>query len=257
VSALSVHGLHHAYGEHRVLDGIDLALGAGELLAVVGPNGVGKSTLLRLCLGFLPIARGEVRLGGRPIGELARREVARLASFVPQGFTTDFAFSVRELVAMGRTPWLGRFQPEGERDRKAIARALAATDLEALAGRPFPELSGGERQRVVLARALAQETPVLVLDEPTASLDLLHAFRLLEIVRARVDEGAAAIAALHDLALAARFCDRMVVLHRGRVHAAGKPADVLTPDVLREVFGVDARVLRDGDDLLVGVRGPA
>jgi iron complex transport system ATP-binding protein len=254
--SFQLHGVGHAYGEHEVLRGVDLDLAPGELVAVIGPNGVGKSTLLKLMLGFLPLQRGSIELGGHRLDKLTRRDIARLAAFVPQGYDAQFSLSVRQMVAMGRTPWLGRFRPEGEADRRAIDEAMRAADVTELAHRPLPELSGGERQRVLLARAFAQQTPTLVLDEPNASLDLRHAFDLLQLVRQRVREGAAAIAALHDLGLAARFCDRLIALGEGGIAAMGAPEQVLTPARIAEVFGVDAQVVRDDDgQLLVSVRG--
>ncbi len=245
--ALRAERVGHAFGQRTVLDGVDLEVTRGELLAVVGANGAGKSTLLRLCLGFVPLERGRVTLFGRALESLSRREVARMAAFVPQGQATDFAFTVREMVAMGRTPHTGRFRPEGKADRDAIARALEATELSAMTDRPFAELSGGERQRVLLARAFAQEAPLLVLDEPNANLDVLHAFQLLALLRARLGEGAAVVAALHDLGLATRFANRIAVLHEGRIEAVGRPADVVTPELLARVFGVRARIDRDDD----------
>jgi iron complex transport system ATP-binding protein len=247
----------HAYGDRRVLHGVSLAIDDGETVAVVGPNGAGKSTLLKTLLGFLEPESGEVRLDGVSLDGLDRREVARRAAFVPQGFHTDFAFTVREMVAMGRTPHRGRFSPLDDADRAAIAEALGATDTAEMVDRSFAELSGGERQRVLLARAFAQSAPVLLLDEPNANLDLLHACRLLEIVRRRVAAGGAALMALHDLGLAARYCDRVVVLAAGRVRADGPPAEVLTEPLLRSVFGVDARIFHEDDGLYLGVRGPS
>ena len=255
-AAIRARGLTFGYGARPVLRGVDLEVAHGELVGLVGPNGAGKSTLLRLLLGFLPPDAGTVELEGRPIADLPRREVARRAAFVPQGFHTEFDFRVRDLVAMGRTPWLGRFRPEGEEDRSAVARAMEATEVAAMAERPFTELSGGERQRVLLARAFAQGTDVLLLDEPNASLDLLHAYQLLELVRRRVDEGAAALAALHDLSLAARFCDRLVVLHEGGVRAEGPPSEVLSQTHLAEVFGVEATLLEVDGAPVLQVRGP-
>ena len=254
---LEVRDVRFAYDERPVLDGVTLAVRAGELVGVVGPNGAGKSTLLRVLLGFLPAESGEVRVGGAAIGSLSRRDIARRAAFVPQGFHTDFAFGVREMVAMGRTAHLGRFEPERDADRAAIARAMDATDVGEMSDRPFTTLSGGEQQRVLLARAFAQEAPLLVLDEPTASLDLRHAHELMSIVRARTQDGGAALAALHDLALAARFCDRLLVLHRGRIGADGPPAEVLTESLMRDTFEVDARIRNLDGALLIDVRGAA
>jgi len=239
-----------------VFDSVNVSVDEGELVALAGPNGAGKSTLLRTLLGILPPRSGRVSLFGQPVAELSRSEIARLAAFVPQGFATDFELSVRELVAMGRTPHLGRFKLAGDADRAAVHEALEATELVELSERPFPELSGGERQRVVLARAFAQGSRFLVLDEPTANLDLAHAYRLMSLVRRRVDDGGAALVAIHDLALAARFADRLVLLRDGKVHADGKPRDVLTKEAMREVFGVEAAVLSDGDGIALSVRGP-
>lgn len=255
---LEARDLSFAYDGRQVLSAVSLGVARGELLGVVGPNGAGKSTLLRVLLGILPPRSGEVRLGGDPIASLSRAEIARRAAFLPQGARSDFAFTCREIVAMGRTPWLGRFRPEGDADRAAIAEAMRRTESEPFAGRSVIELSGGERQRVFLARAIAQGAPVLVLDEPNANLDLLHAFHLVDLVRDHARRGAAAIAALHDLNLAARVCDRILVLKEGRGVALGPPATVLTADLLASVFGVRARVGRDEDGgLQVGVLGPA
>jgi iron complex transport system ATP-binding protein len=255
--AIEATGLTQGYaGARPVFEALDLDVAEGELVALAGPNGAGKSTLLRTVLGILPPLGGGVRLFGRAIAGLSRRDIARLAAFVPQGFATDFDLEVRELVAMGRTPHLGRFRPEGPEDQRAVEAALEATGLTALAHRPFPELSGGERQRVVLARAFAQGGKLLVLDEPTANLDLAHAYQLMSLVRRRVDDGGAALVALHDLALAARFADRLILLRDGRVGADGPPREVLTPARMRDVFHVDAAVLTDGDDIALSVRGP-
>jgi iron complex transport system ATP-binding protein len=255
--AVAAKGLRHAFGAQSVLGGVDLEVARGEFVSVVGPNGAGKSTLLRLLIGLLHLQEGSVDLFGRPLAQQSRREVARLCAFVPQGFHTEFAFTVREMVAMGRTPYLGRFRPESPDDEAAIFQALEATDLNSLWNRRVTELSGGEQQRVLLARAFAQGSPLLVLDEPNASLDLFHAHQLLQLTRNRVDGGGTALVALHDLALAAKYCDRMIVLNRGEVHDRGRPADVLKESTLREVFGVEAAILEAEGRTLIDVKGPA
>lgn len=245
---LEARGVTFGYPGREVLRQVSLSLAAGELVALAGPNGAGKSTLLRSLLGLHAPRAGTVTLGGRPIGELARREIARLAALLPQDSdgASELPLTVREVVALGRLPHLGRFQPEGPGDDEAIERALASTDTEALAARPMTELSGGERHRVHLARALAQGAAVLLLDEPTAGLDLAHQLQALDLLRATVDQGRGAIVALHDLSLAARCCDRIVLLAEGAVQADAPPADVLTPETLARVFGVHAEVRRDG-----------
>lgn len=237
-----------AYGSHRVLDAVDLELRSGELVALVGPNGAGKSTLLKVLLGWLSPDSGRVEVVGRALSELSRRDIAKRIAFVPQEARVDFAFTARELVTMGRMPYLGRFQPEGTADVSAVERALDATETRALSDRIVSELSGGERQRVQLARALAQETDVLLLDEPTANLDIEHQLALLELVRKLVQQGRAAMVALHDLSLAARFADRVVVLASGGIVAAGKPSEVFTERLLERWFHIRATLRKSGED---------
>lgn len=236
-----------AYGTHRVLDAVDLELKSGELVALVGPNGAGKSTLLKVLLGWLEPDRGRVEVAGRPLSGMSRRDVAKKIAFVPQEARVDFAFTSRELVTMGRMPYLGRFQPEGPEDVGAVERALDATETRALADRIVSELSGGERQRVQLARALAQETDILLLDEPTANLDIEHQLALLELVQRLVRDGRAAMVALHDLSLAARFADRVVVLASGGIVAAGEPSEVFTEGLLERWFHIRATLRKGGN----------
>jgi iron complex transport system ATP-binding protein len=218
---------------------------AGEFVGLIGANGSGKTTLLRVLLGLLPMAAGEVRLGGTLLHLLSRREIALRAAMVQQESRIDFAFTVREIVAMGRTPYLGRFTPQTIVDKEAIARAMRETETEDFAERLVTELSGGERQRVHLARALAQETNVILLDEPTANLDLAHQFEALQLIRKVTRQGKGALAAIHDLALAARFCDRLLLLSAGEIVAAGLPAEVVTECNLAKFFSLKARVRRD------------
>jgi iron complex transport system ATP-binding protein len=241
---LTAQNISFAYDGRPVLNGVSLAVEAGEFAGLIGANGSGKTTLLRILLGLLQ-ASGEVWLCGDPLGSLDRREIAKRATMVPQDTRIDFAFTAREIVAMGRTPYLGRFTPERAIDRDAIARAMRETGTEELAERPVTEISGGERQRVHLARALAQETRVILLDEPTANLDLAHQYEALELVCEFTRSGGAALAAIHDLSLAARFCDRLLLLSEGKIVAAGLPAEVITESNLSRHFALRARVRRD------------
>lgn len=234
------------YGRGPVLEGVDLRIETGEFVGLLGRNGSGKTTLLRALLGLVPESRGEVLLDGAPLARFGRRQLARCVAWVPQEAERAFAFRVREVVAMGRNPYLGRFAPAGDHDREQIEGALALTDLTELAERPITELSGGEWRRVLIARALAQETDLLLLDEPTASLDLAHQLEVLELLQALARDGRCVIASLHDLSLAARWCDRLVVLADGAVAASGRPAEILSPERLAAWFGVRATLRVDG-----------
>jgi iron complex transport system ATP-binding protein len=242
---LAARGVTFGYPGREVFRDVSFTLGTGELCALCGPNGAGKSTLLRLLLGLHIPRAGDVELGGAPLPSLDRREIARRAALLPQESPPDLPLTVREVVALGRLPHLGRFQPEGPEDARAVAAALDATDTAALALRPMTELSGGERHRVHLARALAQGAQVLLLDEPIAGLDLMHQLQALDLLRATVDGGRGAIVAMHDLSLAARCCDRILLLADGALQADAPPAAVLTPETLARVFGVRAEVRAD------------
>ena len=238
------------YRGRPVLAGVSLELSPGELVAVVGPNGAGKTTLLRAISGALPPSAGAVYLDGKALGRLSPREVARRLAVVEQRPQVGFDFTVRELVELGRLPHLKFPDRLTPRDEEAVEEALAAVGLSGLAGRRFSTLSGGEKQRVFLAIALAQEPQVLLLDEPTAHLDVRHQLELMELVAERAQEGLAVLAAMHDLNLAAAFADRMILLVEGRVLAQGRPEEVLTRENLRAAFGVEARVERDETGVL-------
>jgi iron complex transport system ATP-binding protein len=235
-----------AVGDRWLVRGATLTVGAGQLVALVGPNGSGKSTLLRLLGGLWTPSAGAVTLDGAPLIRLPRRAVARAVTLVPQDTHIAFPFSVREIVAMGRHAHLGRFEREGPADHEAIARALARADVAALADRDATALSGGERQRVLIARSLATEARHLLLDEPTASLDVAHALDVLALCRRLADDGHAVAVALHDLNLARRFATDAVLLRGGEVAAAGPAAQVLTPAAVGEVFDVEVTVARTG-----------
>ncbi|QLH80269.1 ATP-binding cassette domain-containing protein [Halosimplex pelagicum] len=240
---IDVEDVSLSYGDLAVLSEVSLAVESGEFVGLVGPNGAGKTTLLGAINGVLEPESGRVRVGGERVADLSSRAASRLVATVPQDTTVAFDFSVEDIVEMGRTPYHGRFSgdPDGA---AAVDRALERTGTERFRDRSVASLSGGERQRVVLARALAQETPALVLDEPTASLDVNHQVRTLELVADLVDaEGKAALAAIHDLDLAARFCDRLAVLADGELLAVGPPDEVLTAETVGAAFDTDAAVL--------------
>ncbi|MBF6328387.1 heme ABC transporter ATP-binding protein [Nocardia transvalensis] len=240
----------------RVLDGVDIDVVAGQILALVGPNGAGKSTLLAALAGELELAAGTVELDGRSIEQWAPVDMARRRAVLPQNHVVGFPFTAREVVTMGRAPW-ARTERQ-DHDEAAVAAAMAATDVEHLAARPFPVLSGGERARVALARVLAQDTPTLLLDEPTAALDLGHQEQVLALTRRRAAEGAAVVVVLHDLGVAAAYADRIAVLQSGRLVAAGPPRQVLTTELLTRVYQHPVEVLDHpvtGAQLVLPVRG--
>jgi iron complex transport system ATP-binding protein len=235
------------YRGRTVLGAIDLGIERGERVAIVGPNGAGKSTLLRLLTGALEPTDGAVELDGRDLRALSREAVARQIAVVPQAATLPFATRVEEVVALGRVPWEDPLRGPRATDRSAVAAAIDRVGLGRLIGRDARELSLGERQLVLLALAIAQATPVVVLDEPTVHLDLRHqidAMELLDDLNAR--DGTTVVAVMHDLHLVSRFFPRVAVLAGGRLVADGAPTDVLTPDLVRQVFEVDPAVLPAG-----------
>ena len=242
---LELSDLSVSLGGNNILDGVSLTVDAGELVGLVGPNGAGKTTLLRAIRGTLTPDSGTVRIAGESVHELGSKAASRRVATVPQDTSLAFEFSVRETVEMGRTPHLSRFGGTTEADRDAVEQAMARTSVAAFADRPVTAVSGGERSRVLLARALAQATPLLLLDEPTASLDLNHQLETFETVSELVGSGRGAVAAIHDLNLAARYCDRLVVVAGGGVLANGPPETVLTGETLKRAFDTDAVVTED------------
>jgi iron complex transport system ATP-binding protein len=230
-------------GTEAVRD-LSLEVGAEEWLMLIGPNGAGKTSVLRALCGLLPF-RGEALLGGRDVRELGRRELARLIAFVPQNPVTPPELTVGEYALLGRTPHLGYLASEGRRDRQAAARALERLDLLPFAERGLGSLSGGELQRAVLARALAQEAPVLLLDEPTTSLDLGRQQQVLELVDSLRGDGLTVVSTMHDLTLAGQFADRLVLLDRGAIVAEGEPDEVLSAANLAAYYGATVRIVSD------------
>jgi ABC-type cobalamin/Fe3+-siderophores transport system ATPase subunit len=233
------------YRGRAVVRGVDLDIAAGERVALIGPNGAGKSTLLRVLTGLVRPAAGRASLGGVPIERLDRGSIARRLAVVPQQATLPFATRVEEVVALGRLPHEDPFRGARPADRAAIAAAIERVGVGHLLGRDARELSLGERQLVLLALAVAQAAPVLVLDEPTVHLDLRHQVGTMELlVDLNVRDGTTILAVLHDLGLAAIFFPRLVLIDAGRIVADGTPAEVLTPDRIRDVFGVDPSIVR-------------
>jgi iron complex transport system ATP-binding protein len=257
---LSLRGVSFAYGSREVLGGLDLTIEAGARTAIIGPNGAGKSTLLRLMAGALPPDAGTIRLDGLELGRLRGRDRARRLAFVPQETRIVFDFTALEVVLMGRAPRLGLLGIEGRHDIEVALGALAATDARTLADRPVSQLSSGERQRVLLARALAQEPDTILLDEPTAYLDLGHQARVHALLeKENRERGTTIVFVSHDLNLAAAHATRIVLLSAGRIAADGPPRSVITPDRLRAAYGVDTVVIADptGGSPIVRVTGPA
>lgn len=239
----------------RLLDAVDFSATPGRVHALIGPNGAGKSTLLAALAGDRAAAAGIVHLGGTPVARQSPRALARLRAVLTQEHTVSFPFPVREIVAMGRHPWVG--STEADHDDRVIDAAMAATDVSHLAARTVPSLSGGERARVALARVIAQGTPVLLLDEPTAALDLKHQEDVLRLARMHAEAGATVVVVLHDLNLAAAYADDITLLRLGRVVATGAPADVLTAERIEAVYGQPVEVLphpRTGAPLVLPVR---
>lgn len=252
MSALALDGIELALGGRTILRGASLALEPGELVGLVGRNGAGKSSLLRVASGVLRPDAGRVTLGSDPLETLPRREVARRLAVVAQDSEIAFAFSAGELALMGRSPHLGLMGFETARDRALADAALARLGIGALADRSVLELSGGERQLVMVARALAQEAPVVLLDEPTAHLDLPHQLLVLGLARELAREGRAVLAVSHDLSLLARYCDRLALLAGGRIET-GPAADLLRPDRVRAAFGVEVDLLHTAAGALLVV----
>jgi len=246
-AAVEADGLHFAYvrGE-AVLAGLSMRADAGRLTCVLGPNGSGKTTLLRLLVGLARPGEGEVRLAGRPLGSYRRADLARRVAYVPQETLAAAPFTVAETVLMGRSPHIGALGFESEGDWEAAEAALRQTGTARFADRGLEDLSGGERQRVLLARALAQEPDVILLDEPTAFLDIKHQHAIYSLLRrlARV-EGKAVVAVSHDVSLASAYGDRLVLLSKGRVAAAGTPDEVVRPAVLAGVYETPVEVRID------------
>jgi iron complex transport system ATP-binding protein len=251
VSSIALERVVVEAGGRRLVDDVSLTIEPGSWVSLLGPNGAGKTTLLRVLAGLRRFS-GTVRLGGRSLAELGRREAARQVALVPQIPILPPAMSVGDYVLLGRTPHLGVLAREGAGDRRAASDALGRLELDALAERALASLSGGELQRAVLARALAQAAPILLLDEPTTALDIGHQQQVLELVdELRHDHHLTVVATMHDLTLAAQYGDRVALLDDGKLLATGTASEVFTEPGLAALYGARVRVLRDGDSLVV------
>ncbi len=244
MALLSVEDLSFAYRNHPVLSGVSFDVDAGEIVGLVGPNGCGKTTLIKCVDGMLRPMEGRVMLAGQDLGKMHRREVAREMAYVPQSAGNQTASTVFETVLMGRRPYLNWTVSPEEEER--VITALDLLGLEGLAFRKVAELSGGERQRVMIARALVQETGVVLLDEPTSNLDIRHQMAVMEVLSRLAEErDLAVVIALHDLNLAATYCHRLMVLAGGSIYGYGAPEEVLTQEMLGNVYGIEAVVKQD------------
>jgi len=256
-AAFELDGLVFAFAHKRVVGDVSLRLESGKFHGVIGPNGCGKTTLVDLlCRYRLPQA-GMIRYNGKELAAFSKKQLAREIALVPQNFYINFPFTVRDVVMMGRYPYLPRFSGPSRRDAEIVSMVMEEADVADMAGRFITELSGGERQRVVFARALAQDTPVLILDEATSNLDIGHVMRLLGLAARRVRaEGKTVVAVFQDVNQAAAWCDRLIFMAGGRIAACGETSQVLTADSMRTVFGVDAKVYFEAfsDSLQVACR---
>ncbi len=258
VGMLELERARLGYRGRSVFEDLSLRFAEGQMAGIAGPNGSGKSTLLRALSGLLPPAAGRAALDGRELARISRRQLSRQVAVVPQNPTLPEAFTVLEIVLMGRYSHLGPWQAEGARDLAIARRAMRRTGVEHLAERRIGEISGGERQRVLIARAMAQQPRFLLLDEPISHLDLQYQFEALELARSLADSGMGVVAALHDVSLAGRFCDRLILLKEGAVRCDGPPREVITPANIERVFGVVAFVYGDlsGGPLVVNAGVP-
>jgi iron complex transport system ATP-binding protein len=243
---LQAEGLSLGYKEKRAVEGFEASIPKGSVIGLIGPNGSGKTTLLRAFSGLIKPMQGQITLDGQGLFSIPARKRAQLIGWVPQRERLAWPLTVREVVALGRAPHRGWLLPLTEDDQRVIEQAIAFCDLESLTDRSVDELSGGEFQRVLIARALAQEPCVLLLDEPTANLDIHYQIQVMDMVRGLVEQrDITALIAIHDLSVAARYCDSLILMSHGKKVCAGSPDEVLTPENMKRVFKVETRLYKD------------
>ncbi|MBU0679858.1 MAG: ABC transporter ATP-binding protein [Proteobacteria bacterium] len=238
---LDAHNISYAYGDNAVVRDVSLALEPGKFYGLIGPNGSGKTTLLDLLIANRRPSTGTISLKGQELESYSRQKLARQMALIPQEFDLGFDFRVSEIVLMGRHPHIPRFASPGPEDLAVSQEAMVALAVDHLGDRLITALSGGEKQRVVAARALAQDTPLLIMDEATANLDIQHTIQIFQVVRRKVEQGGIVLAAIHDLNLAAAFCDEIFLLKEGRLHAAGPPEEILVPTTIDQVFAINCQ----------------
>ncbi len=244
MNVIEAHNVNFSYDGKEIIHDVSLALAQGEFLGLIGPNGAGKSTVLRLCARILKCRSGAVFVFGKDVKNLSQKQIAEEIGFVPQETHFALDFSVEQIVAMGRYPYLRPFEPATSIDLDAVEHALDSADLTQLRKRPVNMLSSGERQRVVIARALCQEPKILILDEPTSHLDLNHQIKIMNLLQKLNKQGKSIVIANHDLNLAGLFCQNLVLMHQGTIYAKGAPTDLITKEILREVYGAQVKIIR-------------
>ncbi|MFQ5483712.1 MAG: ABC transporter ATP-binding protein [Desulfobacterales bacterium] len=236
--AIAVKNLIHNYGDTTILQNISFSIQKGEFFIIIGPNGSGKTTLMKTMSGLLKIQKGYLEIMGRPINTYSRKELGRTIAFVPQTSQADFPFTAREVVLMGRSPYLGMLGLEQKEDHESANQAMAFTEVESLADRKLDRLSGGERQRVFIARAICQEPQIILLDEPTASLDLAHQVKIMDLMeKLKEKKEITVVMVSHDVNLAAMYGDHLLLLNQGKIVKLGKPDNVLTYQTLEKTYG--------------------
>jgi iron complex transport system ATP-binding protein len=250
-ATIALRGLSVLYDGIPAVADVTCDLAPGKLIGLIGPNGAGKTTLVRACAGLVEAGAGDINLGGTPLGAWPRRERARLIGYLAQDRAVQWPLTVGRVVALGRLPHLGPWDDIQPRDADSIAKAMTAADVTHLAARPVTNLSGGELTRVLIARVLAGTPQILLADEPISGLDPAHRLKVLEIFRALSRAGHTVVVVLHDLTLAARYCDRLVLMDQGKIVADGPPVDVLTPQTLSRYYGVSATIAMHDGELMV------
>lgn len=236
--AISVHNLSHAFDSRTVLDDLTFDVAAGEFFIILGPNGSGKTTLLKLLVGLLPLKTGHIHLLSKNLGDYTAKNLARCIAYVPQSVPVEFPFTVTQVVLMGRSPHLGVLGFEGDDDLQLAHDAMKITDVAHLAHRRLDQLSGGEQQRVFIARAICQQPRIILLDEPTAALDLSHQVRLMDLMeRLKSEQGVTVVMVSHDLNMAAMYADKLLLISQGRIARKGPPNQVLDFQLLEKVYG--------------------